>query len=230
MPNYLTERELEQYVQEHNIGYAYCVECGKLLIYDSDTFYISKTGVLKDKKERVSFLKVRDYNGNNYRICRCKECVGKKFPEILTAKGLYVQKWAKSSQYAFGVPDEDFVELSKARQSITKEKMVKKYGEEEGNRRWNEYCSKQAKSNTFEYKQEKYGMTREEFDEYNQSRAVTLENMVSKYGQELGLQKYNEYVEKQSHSVTEEYFVEKYGPELGAEKYKNFNDKRTKII
>ena len=40
--------------------------------------------------------------------------------------------------------------------TVTKEKMIKKYGISEGTEKWNSYCKKQADSNKFEYKHEKY--------------------------------------------------------------------------
>lgn len=95
--------------------------------------------------------------------------------------------------------------------ALTEANMIKKYGELEGRRRWDDYKKKQAHSNSFEYKQQKYGWTREEFDEYNKSRAVTLDNLIEKYGESRGLKKYNEYVEKQRYTNQLEYFIEKYG-------------------
>lgn len=49
----------------------------------------------------------------------------------------------------------------------TKEHWILMFGEEEGLKKWNHYCELQSKSNTFEYKKEKYGWTKEDFDAYN---------------------------------------------------------------
>lgn len=109
------------------------------------------------------------------------------------------------------------VNLGKA---ITLENMIKLYGEDEGQVRWKSYCDKQALTNTFEYKQEKYGWTREQFDEYNASRAVTRDNLISRHGESIGNQKFDSYCERQSYAgITREYFVEEYGEELGMQKY-----------
>lgn len=106
--------------------------------------------------------------------------------------------------------------------AITLKKMIEMYGDEEGQVRWKSYCDKQAVSNTFEYKQEKHGMTKEEFDEYNKSRSVTLDNLTNRHGKEKGTQVYNAYVEKQRVAgITREYFVETYGEKDGMEKYVN---------
>ena len=68
----------------------------------------------------------------------------------------------------------------------TEEFFVSKYGIEEGKKRWDNYRKKQSETNTFEYKQKVYGWTKEQFDEYNKSRAVTLKNLIKKYGKEEG--------------------------------------------
>lgn len=52
----------------------------------------------------------------------------------------------------------------------TLENMIIKYGKEEGEKRWDIYRQKQAYTNSFEYKQEKYGWTLEDWTSYNKSR------------------------------------------------------------
>lgn len=226
--NFLTEQEVVDYAKEHNLTEAFCIECGKPLTYGSTKMYIGKDGKLRDKAESINFLKSREYNGNIYHICRCKECVAKKYPNILKAKTLYTQKWAFASQYAFNVPDEDFVELAKTNQSLTIEKMINKYGEEEGTRKWDEYCQKQAYTNSFEYKKEKHGMTADEYDKYNKSRSNTIENFIKRYGEEEGTRKWNEYIEKERYSNSLEYFITTYGEEEGIKIFNNLNESKKK--
>ena len=104
--------------------------------------------------------------------------------------------------------------------AITLENMIKLYGEDEGQVRWKSYCDKQSYTNTFEYKQEKYGWTREQFNEYNTSRSVTRDNLIRRHGEEEGNKKFDLYCERQSYAgITREYFVEEYGEELGMQKY-----------
>lgn len=102
-----------------------------------------------------------------------------------------------------------------------------RYGMEKGQELFDSYCNKQAKSNTFEYKQEKYGWTKEQFDEYNSSRAVTLKNMIKRHGEEEGTKKFEEYCERQAYAGCKlDYFVEKYGKEKGLRVYKELNRKK----
>ena len=94
------------------------------------------------------------------------------------------------------------------------------FGEKVGLEKWNNYCKLQSKSNTYEYKKEKFGWTKEDFDNYNKSRAVTLENQIAKYGEIEGTKRFNEYCEKQSYVGNKlEYFIEKLGEIEGRKKY-----------
>lgn len=226
---YLSEQEIVQYCKDNNIdpSICYCKECGKFLAYDNAVFHInSVTKKIVCDDNKLSFLSTRNYNGNEYHLCRCYDCVCEKFPNFKDVRFKFAHKAAKYTQYGFGVPDEDFKPVCDARQSVTKEKMIKKYGITEGTERWNSYCKKQADSNKFEYKYEKYGMTYEEYDEYNKSRAVTLDNMIKRYGVQDGLFHWNQYVERQRYTCTLEYFIEKYGDTIGTEKYNDFVEKR----
>lgn len=104
--------------------------------------------------------------------------------------------------------------------AVTKKKMLLLYGKNETKIRWEKYIEMQAKSNTYEYKKDKYGWSEEDFLKYNKSRSITLDNMVDKYGEIVGKEKYENYVEKQRYSgCSIEYFVEKYGEVQGVKKY-----------
>lgn len=101
----------------------------------------------------------------------------------------------------------------------TLETSILKYGEEEGTRRFKNYCLKQAQSNSFEYKSNKYNMSLEEFDMYNKSRAVTLDNMIKRYGKYNGKIKFNKYRERQRFTNSSEY--------LGEHKYISVNKQKS---
>jgi very-short-patch-repair endonuclease len=117
--------------------------------------------------------------------------------------------------------------LSKGHCAVTKEKMTALYGPIEGDRRWSVYCQKQADTNTFEYKHQKYGMTRDEFESYNNSRAVTLENMVKRHGVETGQQLFQKYCTTQKDAGTSlSYFQEQYGDIEGQSKYDTVCDQK----
>lgn len=200
----------------------YCKECGKFLIYDNAIIHYGKNLTTTG----LSFISKRIYNGQTFSLCRCKECVGKKFPEIYTKKNIFACKFSKVVQYAFDIPNNIFNEYVHKRQALTKDRMIKLYGEEIGLEKWNAYRQKQSITNTFKYKQEKYGMTKEEFDEYNKSRSSTKELFIKRHGIEEGTKMWNEYCERQRYTTSLEYFIEKYGEIKGIEKYNTFCDAR----
>lgn len=153
--------------------------------------------------------------GNQYTLSICQKCLLEKFPNIKNLSRIFNTN-NEVTCYAFNIPL-DIAKKSNKKYSWTKEKAIKKYGEEKGIEVWNEYIDKQAKSNTYEYKKEKYGWSKEEFDEYNESRAVTLKNLKRRHGEELGEKMWNSYVSKQSETKSLKWMIEKYGEEKALE-------------
>lgn len=108
---------------------------------------------------------------------------------------------------------------------VSKERLELYYGEIIAEEKWASYKEKQAFTNTFEYKKEKYGWDETKFAEYNLSRAVTLDNQKKKHGEKEGQRKYDIYREKQSYTNTLPYFIEKYGEE-GKGVYERINSEK----
>lgn len=116
------------------------------------------------------------------------------------------------------------VTLWRETHKCTKELFIKRHGEYVGVQKWNEYVKQQALTNTAQYKKEKYGWTDGDVATYNKSRSITIDNMIKKYGIELGTEKWNSYVEKQRRvGCTLDYFIEKYGNVDGPIKYTRVN-------
>jgi len=91
--------------------------------------------------------------------------------------------------------------------SATKDRMQLLYGETEGQKRWNEYVSKQKnkKCNS----------------QNGNERAITLENLTQKWGEKLGTKFFNQYCKTQQYvGIDINYFIEKYGEEEGTKKHK----------
>lgn len=116
---------------------------------------------------------------------------------------------------------------------VTYETMCLTYGEEEANRRWQQYKDRQGEVNTFEYKNKTYGMTEQEFKEYNSSRAITLENLINRHGEELGNKKWEDYCQRQRDTCTIDHYLVKWGEIEGRNKYEkwmeNFCGKPSKM-
>lgn len=87
----------------------------------------------------------------------------------------------------YGWSEKEFLEFNKKR-SVTLENLQKKYGEEEGLRRFNVYREKQAYTNTEAH------LGPERYKEVNKQKAQTLPNYIRKYGLEEGTKNFNEYL------------------------------------
>jgi hypothetical protein len=136
-------------------------------------------------------------------------------------------KFKNGKEYQAAYPGAKIIDSDLAKKTaVTLKNLQAKYGEIEGQRRWDEYRKKQAVTNSFEYKKEKYGWTKEQFDEYNSSRAQTLEKMIARHGEEIGITKWEEYCDRQAYTNTKNYFVEKYGHKAGLKKYLEINRKK----
>jgi very-short-patch-repair endonuclease len=82
---------------------------------------------------------------------------------------------------------------------------------------------------TVEYYEIFKGFSREDAErlskEWNESRAITESNFISKYGQAEGVARWNSYREKQAHSNTFEYKKKRYG--WTKEKFDEYNKSRS---
>ena len=118
------------------------------------------------------------------------------------------------TKYAFDIPDDIYHKWIKDKYAITESNLIRKWGEKLGSEKWKKYCNKQSLKNKFEYKKEKYGWTKNKFDEFNKSRSITIDTMIKKYGENIGIIKWNDYVEKQKTTKSRSYIIEKHGEEF----------------
>jgi len=162
-------------------------------------------------------------------MIKCLEC-GFEGPRLQWTHFKYkcTGKFSNGREYKLAYPGAQLVSDEVAKSTaITLENLIKEYGQIEGTTRWESYKSKQAISNSFEYKKEKHGWTEEKFNEYNSSRAQTLEKMILRHGEVVGAEKWESYCLQQAYTNTKEYFVNKYGIEIGTQKYLEINHKKT---
>lgn len=110
---------------------------------------------------------------------------------------------------------------------VSYQHLLIKYGKDSADIKWKAYREKQANTNSFEYKKEKFGWTYEQFEEYNKSRAVTLENMIARHGEDVGTIKFQEYCKLQSYAGSSlQYFIDNYGELEGTLRYNELNKKK----
>jgi very-short-patch-repair endonuclease len=106
----------------------------------------------------------------------------------------------------------------------TEANYIKRYGVEEGSKLWNSYVGKHRDKNKPEALKARFGWDDDKVKAYNKSRSTTLENLVCRYGEEAGAEKWNNYISKQRYAGCKlEYFQEKYGIDEGQERYLALN-------
>ena len=212
---------LESYIQESERSY--CGDCGDSIYYEGRSRIRVKTGtnIMQYDKNQPTCKTIKEANGKDFYLSICENCLSKKFPKYHEMNPSRIFNTLNDiCCYAFGIPEEDRKEKTKEL-AITKNGMIKKYGEKEGLEKWKNYCKVQGETNTFEYKKEKYGWTQEDFKDFNKSRAVTRENLVNRHGKEKGDQMFDDYVKKQrTNGKTLKWFIDTYGENIGREKYK----------
>lgn len=136
-------------------------------------------------------------------------------------------RFRNGKEYRAAYPNAELVDEDlKKRTAVTERNLISKYGRKEGRARWKEYKEKQAYSNSFEYKKKKHGWTESQFRDYNKSRAVTLENLIARHGDERGLRIWEEYCERQAYTNSLEYFTKTYGNVYGKKKHDDFARRR----
>lgn len=121
----------------------------------------------------------------------------------------------KFTKFAFQVSDEDY-EISKKSAfgaGVSLDVLIKRHGKDKGTKKFNEYKRKQAYSNSFEYKNKKYGWDKDKFNRFNKSRGITLDNLIKKYGKKDAIIKYENYCNKQSKTSSTKYLTNKFGIE-----------------
>lgn len=91
----------------------------------------------------------------------------------------------------------EFYENLNKRKSVTLENQIKKYGIEEGTKKFNNYCIKQKDTGcSLSYFEDKYGKEQglEFYENLNKRKAITLDNMITKYGEQEGSKRFESYI------------------------------------
>lgn len=190
-----------------------CRICNNVVYYCDSTFRVDKsTKEMKLYNKSCLSSKTLD---REYFLSVCEECLVDKYPEYENKnKSRVFNQMNYITEYAFDISRDKALKWMKEKYAITENNLVTKWGIEVGKKKWIDYCNKQSVTNTFEYKKEKYGWNKEDFDNYNKSRSITLEIMINKYGENMGLIKWNDYIEKQRLTKSKDYVIKKFGSEF----------------
>lgn len=198
------------------IDFPKCRFCGDIII--NSNFKI----LLKQKEKYIQIINpsvwCREIDSHKYYLSCCKTCLLQHFKDNPPkAEKYFFMKANIYGQYCFGYSYEEYKKICSMTVAVTENRLIKKYGETIGKEKWKEYCDKQAKSNSFEYKKEKYNWSKEKFDNFNKNRAVTKELCIKRYGDERGLEVWNNYCEKQKITKSFDYMINKYGYDKAVE-------------
>lgn len=187
-----------------------CKYCGKSIWYDNTKISYRLDGRLSSEFRGTTYRTIKMMDNIPHHICVCQKCMEKKYPEFADKNiSKIFNTFNKYASYAFDIPYDD-MKMKNKLSAVTLENFIRKYGEEDGKLRFDEYRKKQAYSNSFEYKNMKYGWTNDEFNKFNQSRAVTLENLIKKHGEVEGRKIWDNYLKRQSETSTNEYLFENF--------------------
>lgn len=205
-----------------------------------------KTVQYKESPGNRWLVRGRTLSGKTYFRHLCWDCFFKHLPEVEDIQ----QRARKSSWYRdvnngifrppatcsspskyfkllFDITDEELEKEHQKFDTASLESFIRRHGEEEGKRKYEEYKKRQAYTCSKEYMMGEKGMTEEEWNQFNANRACTKWNFIKRYGEELGKKKWKEYCELESYAgCSIEYFIDKYGEKEGAKKYSEVNAKK----
>lgn len=140
---------------------------------------------------------VRVVNGVEYKRLLCLDCANKVTKQNVNVRAIGSNALLCSVMY--GIPlDIIKNDIAEKLNTAGKKSWIKRYGEVEGLKKYEEYRKKQAYAGcALEYFIEKYGEEagRLKYKEVNKNKALTLSKFTSKYGEKLGEIKYNEWLE-----------------------------------
>lgn len=228
----------------------YCTKCGEYMLDESALktfkFRIKRDGSKEPVYNRVYFnnglIEPKRFNDDIslYRHT-CWDCYFKervKYSDV-------VRKSRKSKIYSSNkiprpnvlLPDffiiydismETLADITSAKyNSASKGSFITRFGEFEGLVKYNEYCNRQAYTASSEYFEKEKGMSKAEVKQYHKDRAVTLANLVTRYGKTDGASRYVEYCKTQAYVGCDiNYFIEKYGEVDGVKIYNNLTIKK----
>jgi very-short-patch-repair endonuclease len=196
-----------------------CILTGNDIIYPNTIIRLSKDNTIKLSGTSAYTKKI--VNGKEYNLKISYDGMADKFGEEYTSLNIsrVFNQLNKFTKFAFQIPDKDYEIAKKIAfgSGVSLDGMIQRYGKEKGTIKFNEYKKKQAHSNSFEYKHEKYGWDIKKYENFNKSRGITLQNQIKKYGKNEGILRFEKYCEKQSKTSTIEYLINRFGEERANE-------------
>lgn len=142
--------------------------------------------------------------------------------------------WSSPSKYfklLFDITDEELENEHKKFDTASLESFIRRYGDINGQKKYEEYKKRQAYTCSKEYMMNEKGMTEKEWNEFNSNRACTKENFIKRYGKDLGKNRWDEYCRLESYAGCKlEYFINKLGEDEGKKAYLEINKKKAQTL
>lgn len=196
------------------------------------------------KKWRDGFYenKVRNIHQRVRRLFKMKTGITRYKAFLLFGKKEGLRRWDEYCKKQVETKNQKNWNMSKGelekynkRRASTLENFIERHGEEKGKQKWNEYIARQKYTKSLDYYIEKYGPKEGplKWSKTNKMKAITLENMVARYGKEAGEKKYADYINNKRadfYSREASRFFEKLEKELGKEmRYRPKNKELTLV-
>lgn len=138
---------------------------------------------------------------------------------------------SKIFKLIFDITDEELENEHKKFDTASLEAFVRRHGEVDGRKKFEAYSQRQSYTCSKEYMTTEKGMTEQEWNDFNASRASTEENFIRRYGEELGKQKWKNYCAFEAYAGnTLTWFVEKLGKEEGTKRFEEVCRKKINTL
>lgn len=163
---------------------------------------------------------------------KCKIC-GKQFKRItykhLKKHDITIQQYCEKFNL---FPTDLISQLTRSKLNTASQRhWIDKYGQYQGLIKFNQYRERQAYTNSFQYKQKKLGWNKQQFNQFNKSRAVTLQNCIKGHGIKQGIRIFQQYCNRQAYAgVKLQYFIQKYGQQKGLQIYQEILNKKLQFF
>lgn len=163
--------------------------------------YLSAFRKYKPKNLYARYRRLRKYTKGGITKYKCLLLYGKTGALEKWASYCNRQAYTNTKEYKMNVLGMSDYEVDCYNQSraVTKKNLIMRYGEYLGNKKWEDYRHRQAYTNTKEYFVKKYGeiVDEQKYHNINASKAITRTNLIKKYGEYLGNEKWLNYLNNQ---------------------------------
>lgn len=200
-----------------------CRFCQNRIIYPHSKLKCHKDNSISVEKPSIE---KRIINGKEYFLSCCEKCLLDHFKkDPPKSPKYYTMKGNRFGAYVYGYSEEEYKKLASMTVAVTEKSMIRKWGKNEGLKRWKKYCNKHRYIASKKYFIDKYGKE-EGIKKYHDGRAVTLELCIKRHGKEEGQKIWDNYIKLQKITKSQQYMVDKFG----IEKTKQINQSKAITI